>query len=105
MDDAPRPGRLRSSRDAFRDRLVRGDTYGLLLALLLITYVLIALLERSPWQRFFISLMLGLVVLLPLHTSHVRERAFRLGELLVSIIELSTLVQAIVGREGNDGSG
>jgi hypothetical protein len=105
VDDAPRPGRLRSSRDAFRDRLVRGDTYGLLLALLLITYVLIALLERSPWERFIIAMALGTVVLLALHTSHVRERAFRLGVVIVSIVELSTLVQALVGREGNDGSG
>jgi hypothetical protein len=105
MADAPRPGRLRSSRDAFRERLVRGDTYGLLLALLTITYVLIALLQRSPWERLFIALALGIVVLLALHTSHVRARAFRLGVVIVSIIQLSTLVQALVGREGNDGSG
>jgi voltage-gated potassium channel len=105
MADAPRPGRLHSSRDALRERLVKGDTYGLLLALLMITYVLIALLQRSPWQRFFISLALGVVVLLALHTSHVRARGFRLGVVIVSIIELSTLVQALVGREGNDGSG
>jgi uncharacterized membrane protein len=105
MDDAPRPRRLRSGRDAFRERLIKGDTYGLLLALLLITYVLIALLERSPWERFVIALALGMVVLLALHTSHVRERAFRFGVVIVAIVELSTLVQALVGREGNDGTG
>ena len=49
--------------------------------------------------------MLGLVVLLTLHTSHVRARAFRVVVAIVIIIELSTFVQAIVGREGNDGIG
>jgi len=105
MADAHRPRGLRSGRDAFQERLVRGDTYGLLLGILMVTYVLIALLERSPWERLFISTMLGIVVLLTLHTSHVRARAFRLGVALVLIIELATLVQAIVGRQGNDGSG
>jgi voltage-gated potassium channel len=105
MADAQHPRRLRSGRDAFKERLVRGDTYGLLLGILMSTYVLIALLERSPWERLFISTMLGIVVLLTLHTSHVRARAFRLGVALVLIIELATFVQAIVGRQGNDGSG
>ncbi len=105
MADAHRPRSLRSGRDAFRERLVRGDTYGLLLGLLLVTYVMIALLERSPWQRLFMAVMLGAVVLLALHTSHVRERGFRLGVAIVAIVVLSTLVQAIIGRQGNDGTG
>jgi hypothetical protein len=86
------------------ETLKRGDSYGLLLALLMVTYVVIALLERSPWQRFVIAFMLGLVFLLTLHTSHVRARAFRLGLAIVLIIELSTFVQALIGRQGNDGT-
>jgi voltage-gated potassium channel len=101
----PHHGRLRTGRDAFRERLVRGDTYGLLLGLLMVTYVLIALLERSPWERLFISSALGLIVILTLHTSHVRARAFRFIVAIVFIIELATFVQAIIGREGNDGTG
>ncbi|HEY7105834.1 MAG TPA: ion channel [Acidimicrobiia bacterium] len=98
------PGRIRHGRDAFFGRMRRGDSYGVLLALILVTYVLIALLERSPWERAVISIMLGLVVLLALHTSHVRAGAYRLVVFIVLIIELATLVQGIVGREGNDGS-
>ena len=105
MADPHRSGRIRSGRDAFKERLVRGDTYGLLLGLLMVAYVLIALLERSPWERLFISSMLGLIVILTLHTSHVRARAFRFTVAIVLIIELATFVQAIIGREGNDGSG
>jgi hypothetical protein len=99
-----RPHHIRRQRDAFLDRMRRGDSYGLLLALILFTYVLIALLERSPWERSVIAIMLGLVVLLALHTSHVRARAYRLVVFIVIIIELATLVQGLVGREGNDGS-
>ena len=105
MADHHRHRSIRSGRDAFLERLVRGDTYGLLLGILMVTYVLIALLERSPWQRLFISLMLGIVVLLTLHTSHVRARPFRFVLAVVLVIELATFVQAVIGREGNDGSG
>ena len=104
MANAGPPGRLRHDLAQFADAIRRGDTYGLLLALLMMTYVLIALLERSPWERFMIAFMLGLVFLLTLHTSHVRARAFHVGVTVVLIIELSTLLQAVVGREGNDGT-
>jgi hypothetical protein len=104
MASATPPGRLRHDFAQFVEALRRGDTYGLLLVLLMVTYVLIALLERSPWERFVIAFTLGLVFLLTLHTSHVRTRAFHVGLAIVLIIELSTFVQALVGREGNDGT-
>lgn len=105
MAEAQRASRIRHGREAFVDRLRRGDTYGLLLALLMVTYVLIALLERSPWERFVMAMAIGGVVLLTLHTSHVRNRAFYLAVALVAIIDLATFVQGLVGREGNDGTG
>jgi Ion channel len=104
MSSARPPGRLREDIARFAEAVKRGDTYGLLLVLLMITYVLIALLERSPWERFVIAFSLGVVFILTLHTSHVRTRAFHLGLAIVLIIELSTLLQALVGREGNDGT-
>src|SRR5262249_8954754 len=88
----------------FIDRVRRGDTYGLLLGLILATYVAIAIFERSPWERLIITTMLGLVVLLAMRTSHVGSLPMRLGIGLVLIAELSVLVQAAVGREGNDGT-
>jgi hypothetical protein len=105
-EHAPRPRarRVREARDASIDRFRRGDTYGLLLAVILVGYVVIAFLERSLWERFTISVVMGITFLLALHTSHVRKRAFRIGAVLVLFAVLSALVQAIVGREGNDGS-
>jgi Ion channel len=91
-------------RGEFVSRVRRGDSYGVLLALILATYVAIALFERSPWERFVITTLLGLVVLLTLHTSHVRALPLRVAVSLVMIAELSVFVQALVGREGNDGS-
>ena len=99
-----RQGRVTAARGAFAERMRRGDTYGLLLAVIMMGYVTIALLERSLWERFAISVVLGGTFLLTLHTSHVRERGFRIGVVLVLFATLSTLFQAIVGRHGNDGS-
>ena len=96
--------RIRDARGAFVDRLKRGDTYGLLLALILVCYVVIALLERSLWERFAITAMLGGVLLLTLHTSQVRERGFRIAVVLVVFAVLSTLLQALVDRNGEDGT-
>ena len=59
------------------EQFARGDSYGLLLALLVVLYVLIAAeSHRNLWGRFFISVVLGGVLLLAFHTSHVRARAF-----------------------------
>ncbi|MET0628860.1 MAG: ion channel [Acidimicrobiia bacterium] len=85
-------------------RVRRGDSYGLLLAVILVGYVVIALLERSLWERFAITVVLGGTFLLALFTSHVRERGFRIGLVAVLFCILSTLLQALVGRHGNDGS-
>jgi voltage-gated potassium channel len=96
--------RIHYTRGAFSERLRKGDTYGVLLAVILVGYVVIAVLERSLWERFVISVILGFTFLLSLHTSHVRERGFRIGVVLVLFATLSTLVQAVLNHEGNDGS-
>lgn len=102
-DDAT--SRRRHSREAYAERFARGDSYGLLLALLIGLYLLIAAeSHRSLWGRFFISVVLGAVLLLAFHTSHVRARAFKVGIVLVVIADLANLLQAAFGREGGDGS-
>ena len=104
MPATERPHRIRDARGAFFERLRRGDTYGLLLAVILVGYVVIAWLERSLWERLAITVVLGATFLLALHTSHVRERGFRIGLAAVLFATLSTLLQALAGRHGNDGS-
>jgi uncharacterized membrane protein len=101
-DERPRTGRFR--RSSYAELLARGDTYGLLLALILVDYIVIALATRSLWERVLITAMLGGTLLLALHTSHVRERGFRIGAALVVIALAANTIQAIIGRNGNDGS-
>src|SRR5215203_6892917 len=103
-DDAP-SRHLHLDRQSYAERFARGDSYGLLLALLIALYLLIAAEQHSNlWGRFVISVVLGLVLLLAFHTSHVRSHAFRVGIVLVVIADVANLVQAATGREGGDGS-
>jgi hypothetical protein len=103
-DDAtPKPKFF--SREGYAERFARGDSYGLLLALLVGLYILIAAeSHHNLWGRFVISLVLGGVLLLAFHTSHVRSRAFRVGIVLVVIADVANFLQAATGREGGDGT-
>jgi uncharacterized membrane protein len=93
------------SRQDYAERFARGDSYGLLLALLVVLYLAIAIADhRSLWGRFAISVLLGFVLLLAFHTSHVRARGFVIGVTLVVIADTANLVQALLDRHGNDGS-
>jgi hypothetical protein len=93
------------SREGYAERFARGDSYGLLLALLIGLYVLIAAeSHRNLWGRFIISCVLGSVLLLAFHTSHVRSRAFTVGIVLVVVADIANFLQAAFGREGGDGS-
>jgi uncharacterized membrane protein len=93
------------SRQAYAERFARGDSYGLLLALLVALYVLIAAeSHRNLWGRFLISVVLGSVLLLAFHTSHVRSRAFSIGIVLVVLADIANLVQAATGHRAGDGS-
>ncbi|HLM17048.1 MAG TPA: ion channel [Acidimicrobiia bacterium] len=104
-DDAGSSGGLHIDRQSYAERFARGDSYGLLLALLIALYLLIAAEQHSNlWGRFVISVVLGLVLLLAFHTSHVRSHAFRIGIVLVVLADVANFVQAATGREGGDGS-
>jgi Ion channel len=105
MPDEPPERRHRKTRQDYAERFARGDSYGLLLTLILVLYVTIAATKHgSLWARFFISVLLGGVLLLAFHTSHVRARGLRIGVILVVIADSANLLQALFDRHGNDGS-
>jgi uncharacterized membrane protein len=105
MPDLPSPRIPHLDRRAYAERFARGDSYGLLLALLIVLYILIAAENHeSLWGRFVISVVLGVVLLLAFHTSHVRSRLFRVGIVLVVLADLANLLQAAFDRQGGDGS-
>ncbi len=101
MADVTRPRR----REAYAERFARGDSYGLLLALLLVLYVVMAATHhQSLWGRWAISMLLGAVMLLTLHTSHVRSRGFHVGIAIVLIAETSNLLQAVFNESTGTGA-
>ena len=105
MPDDAASRRPHLDRQSYAERFARGDSYGLLLALLIALYVLIAAeSHRSLWGRFVITVVLGGVLLLAFHTSHVRSRAFKVGIVLVVVADLANLVQAATGHTGGNGS-
>jgi hypothetical protein len=105
MPESPAERRRRFNREDYAERFARGDSYGLLLALLIVLYLAIAIADHhSLWGRFVVSVLLGFVLLLALHTSHVRTRGFVVGVVLVVIADVANLVQALFDRHGADGS-
>jgi uncharacterized membrane protein len=105
MPDEAASRRSRLDRQSYAERFARGDSYGLLLTLLVGLYILIAAEQhRNLWGRFIISLVLGGVLLLAFHTSHVRSRAFRVGIVLVVLADIANFLQAATGRQGGDGT-
>ena len=72
--DAYEPS-LRAS--TFRERLQHGDTYGLLLALILLGYVVMGSTDNTRWSRAVMAVVMGAILVLALHTSHAHQRLVR----------------------------
>jgi uncharacterized membrane protein len=105
MADDPAARRHRLSRQDYAEQFARGDSYGLLLVLLGVLYLSIAVVDnQSLWGRFLLSVLLGAVLLLAFHTSHVRARGLTVGIVLVVIADTANLLQALFDRHGTDGS-
>jgi Ion channel len=96
--------RLRVRTRSFRERLEEGDTYGLLLILIIVSYFEMGLVGTSHWGKTALSVSFAGILLLTLHTSHVRGRWVRIT-LVVSVLVVSiTIAQAIVDSEAFTGA-
>jgi len=94
-----RTGPSSAPHSTFAERLRQGDTYGLLLILLVATYFVLALAGTTEWDRFVTAVMFGGVLLLTLHTSRVRGRWMRIAVIVISVTLLLNVVQAIIGDD------
>jgi len=90
-------------RKRFSERLQEGDTYGLLLMLIIATYFLLAFVGNSHWGKVALATAFAGVLLLTLHTSHVLGRWTRITAALAAVTIAINVVQAIVDREGVTG--
>jgi Ion channel len=75
-----------------------GDSYGLLLGAIIVTYTLMAALEDRPWSRALLGAAFGIVLLLALHTSHVRGVPIRIAAAVVGFWILVNIAQTIFGE-------
>jgi ion channel len=93
--DVPRPWR-RSG--AFRQAMRTSDSYGLLLALLLIDYILLSLTGSQRWSDLVVGIPVALSLLLAMHTSRAHVQAIRLARIAAVVVVALGVASAITGR-------
>lgn len=86
-----------AARESFRRRMRAGDSYGLLLGLIILTYVAMVFLDDTAWGRAVDGAAFGVVLLLALHTSRVRGRIFKLVAVVVVATVVVNAVPAVFG--------
>jgi hypothetical protein len=93
-----------ANREALLQRVRAGDSYSLLLAAIVVAYGLMAVLDESQWHRTIEGAVFGGVLLLALHTSHLRGRWIRVAVIVVVAWIVLNVAQSIAG-EAFHGSG
>ncbi len=91
--------RLQPVRRSYLSRLAEGDTYGTLLVLIVVAYVIMALVESSKWARTITGVTFGGTLLLALHTSHVRGRIIRVAAVVVGVLIVWSAVLAATDND------
>ena len=79
-------------------RMRAGDSYSLLLAAIVFAYGMMAVLDDVQWHRTIEGAVFGGVLLLALHTSHLRGRWIRVAAIVVVVWIVFNVAQSIVGR-------
>ena len=93
------------NRKRFATRFAEGDTYGTLLVLIVVAYVVMAATEDSKWARTIVGVAFGATLLLALHTSHVRGRVIQIAGAIVGVTVLWSFALALFDREPFLGAG
>lgn len=97
-DDSSSAGRRRLlPRRRLRDALAEGDSYALLLIALAALFILIPMFGGSPVGRFVSDVLVSGILLLGLHTSHVRRRGWHLALMIASINVVTAAFALFVG--------
>jgi hypothetical protein len=92
-------GRRADRRDVWRQRAERvGDAFGLVLFLVLLTYVLASLLSNRGWSAVVLVLATSLTSVVALASSHVRPRAVR-ASIWLSALTIALAVAAAATDE------
>ena len=95
--DAHAPQQPLLRRGVLREAAAASDSYGLLLFLILIDYVLLSIDWTGGWALVTDSLFIGLTALLGFHTSHVRGRMLHVVRVAAAVALLASIGAAIIG--------
>lgn len=90
-------------RGVIRDTARASDSYGLLLILVLIDYVMLSVGWTGRWSLVVSTAFIGLTALLAFHTSHVRGRFLQVVQIAVAIAMAGAIVSAVVGGQRGHG--
>jgi hypothetical protein len=77
------------------------DSYGLLLLLLLIDYVMLSTVDSSRWGGLAHAVPISLTVLLGMHTSGASRRLVRLAQFSVAVALIAGTIQAVAPGKAN----
>jgi Ion channel len=94
----PKGAERRWRSGALRQAVRTSDSYGLLLVLLLVDYVLIALVDTRRWSDLIVGAPIALSLLLAMHTSRAHIHAIRLARLAALVVVALGIVSAITGE-------
>ena len=84
-----------SRSNALRQAVRTSDSYGLLLALLLVDYVLLSLVDSGGWSDLIVGVPVSLTLLLAMHTSRAHIHAIRLARVAAAVVLVTGLASAI----------
>ena len=87
------------------ERLIEGDSYGTLMILIVVAYTVMAVTEDSKWSRTIVGVCFGAILLLSLHTSHVRGKVIRFVAVIVAVFVVWCIVIAGLDTQPFIGAG
>jgi len=86
-------------RGMVRSAARASDSYGLLLILLIIDYVLMALVDTGRWFGLVVAVPMSLTLVLAMHTSHARRLGMKLAWVAALIATVGGVASAISGTD------
>jgi voltage-gated potassium channel len=78
------------------------DSYGLLLGLLLVDYLLLSLMPTGRWFGLVVGVPISLTLLLALHTSHAHRHGIRLAWMAVAVALVVGVINVAIRTDGTD---
>jgi len=90
-------------RQTAREVTRASDSYGLLLALVIIDYLLLSIDWTHGWPTITSTAFIGLTALLAFHTSHVRDRPLKVVQSAVVIAVVASVTSTAFGGDVGQG--